>query len=117
MAVLRLYPSQSPSKGFRSDAEGGKRPSGDDRWGHGANTRTPSRIGLRCQWRYCGSIQVNRRARASDRMLKAVRGHLVMIGGGTARTPERHLALVSAVNGGIAALSKSIAEQGLPIGC
>jgi len=36
-----------------------------------------------------------------------------MIGGGTARTPERHLALVSAVNGGIAALSKSIAEQGL----
>ena len=46
-------------------------------------------------------------------MLKAVRGHLVMIGGGTARTPERHLALVSAVNGGIAALSKSIAEQGL----
>jgi 3-oxoacyl-[acyl-carrier protein] reductase len=46
-------------------------------------------------------------------MLKAVRGHLVMIGGGTARTPERDLALVSAVNGGIAALSKSIAEQGL----
>ena len=46
-------------------------------------------------------------------MLKAVRGHLVMIGGGTARTPERHLSLVSAVNGGIAALSKSIAEQGL----
>ena len=36
-----------------------------------------------------------------------------MIGGGTARTPERHLSLVSAVNGGIAALSKSIAEQGL----
>jgi NAD(P)-dependent dehydrogenase (short-subunit alcohol dehydrogenase family) len=46
-------------------------------------------------------------------MLKAARGHLVMIGGGTARTPERHLSLVSAVNGGIAALSKSIAEQGL----
>jgi NAD(P)-dependent dehydrogenase (short-subunit alcohol dehydrogenase family) len=46
-------------------------------------------------------------------MLKATRGHLVMIGGGTARTPERHLSLVSAVNGGIAALSKSIAEQGL----
>ncbi|MGC2619984.1 MAG: SDR family oxidoreductase [Acidobacteriaceae bacterium] len=45
-------------------------------------------------------------------MLKAGRGHLVMIGGGTARTPERHLSLVSAVNGGIAALSKSIAEQG-----
>ena len=36
-----------------------------------------------------------------------------MIGGGTARTPERHLSLVSAVNGGIAALSKSVAEQGL----
>ncbi|MGB6130388.1 MAG: SDR family oxidoreductase [Acidobacteriaceae bacterium] len=46
-------------------------------------------------------------------MLKATRGHLVMIGGGTARTPERHLSLVSAVNGGIAALSKSVAEQGL----
>ena len=46
-------------------------------------------------------------------MLKAAKGHLVMIGGGTARTPERHLALVAAVNGGIAALSKSIAEQGL----
>jgi 3-oxoacyl-[acyl-carrier protein] reductase len=46
-------------------------------------------------------------------MLKASRGHLVMIGGGTARTPERHLSLVSAVNGGIAALSKSVAEQGL----
>lgn len=46
-------------------------------------------------------------------MLKAARGHLVMIGGGTARTPERHLSLVSAVNGGIASLSKSIAEQGL----
>ena len=35
-----------------------------------------------------------------------------MIGGGTARTPERQLALVSAVNGGLA-LSKSIAEQGI----
>jgi NAD(P)-dependent dehydrogenase (short-subunit alcohol dehydrogenase family) len=46
-------------------------------------------------------------------MLKAARGHLVMIGGGTARTPERHVSLVSAVNGGQAALSKSIAEQGL----
>jgi 3-oxoacyl-[acyl-carrier protein] reductase len=46
-------------------------------------------------------------------LLKAGRGHLVMIGGGTARTPESHLSLVSAVNGGIAALSKSIAEQGL----
>ncbi len=46
-------------------------------------------------------------------MLKAAKGHLVMIGGGTARTPERDLSLVSAVNGGIAALSKSVAEQGL----
>jgi len=46
-------------------------------------------------------------------MLKVANGHLIMIGGGTARTPERHLSLVSAVNGGIAALSKSIAEQGL----
>ena len=27
-------------------------------------------------------------------------GHLVMIGGGTARTPDRRLSLVSAVNGG-----------------
>ena len=46
-------------------------------------------------------------------LLKASKGHLVMIGGGTARTPERDLSLVSAVNGGIAALSKSVAEQGL----
>lgn len=46
-------------------------------------------------------------------MLKAARGHLVMIGGGTARTPERRLSVISAVNGGIAALSKSVAEQGL----
>jgi 3-oxoacyl-[acyl-carrier protein] reductase len=46
-------------------------------------------------------------------MLKAAKGHLVMIGGGTARTPERPLSLVSAVNGSIAALSKSVAEQGL----
>ena len=36
-----------------------------------------------------------------------------MIGGGTARTPERHLSLVAAVNGAQAALSKTIAEQGL----
>lgn len=43
-------------------------------------------------------------------------GHLVMIGGGTARTPDRRLSLVSAVNGGIAALSKSIAEQGVEDG-
>ena len=46
-------------------------------------------------------------------LLKAASGHLVMIGGGTARTPDRRLSLVSAVNGGIAALSKSIAEQGI----
>ncbi|MGB0006351.1 MAG: SDR family oxidoreductase [Candidatus Sulfotelmatobacter sp.] len=46
-------------------------------------------------------------------MLKAAKGHLVMIGGGTARSPERNLSLISAVNGGIATLSKSIAEQGL----
>jgi thioredoxin reductase (NADPH) len=46
-------------------------------------------------------------------MLKAAKGHLVMIGGGTALMPEWHLSLVSAVNGGIAALSKSVAEQGL----
>ena len=43
-------------------------------------------------------------------------GHLVMIGGGTARTPDRRLSLVSAVNGGIAALTKSIAEQGVQDG-
>ncbi len=49
-------------------------------------------------------------------MLKAAGGHLIMIGGGTARMPERHLALVSAINGGIAALSKSVAEQGLQDG-
>lgn len=33
-------------------------------------------------------------------LLKRSSGHVVMIGGGTARTPERHLSLVSAVNGG-----------------
>jgi NAD(P)-dependent dehydrogenase (short-subunit alcohol dehydrogenase family) len=49
-------------------------------------------------------------------MLLAAKGHLVMIGGGTARMPEQHLSLVSAVNGGIAALSKSVAEQGLQDG-
>jgi 3-oxoacyl-[acyl-carrier protein] reductase len=48
-------------------------------------------------------------------LLKAA-GHLVMIGGGTARTPDRTLSLVSAVNGGIAAVSKSIAEQGIQDG-
>lgn len=36
-----------------------------------------------------------------------------MIGGGTARTPECRLSLISAVNGGIAALPKSVAERGL----
>lgn len=46
-------------------------------------------------------------------LLKQSKGHVVMIGGGTAKTPERHLSLVSAINGGLAALSKSIAEQGL----
>src|SRR5215469_1511285 len=46
-------------------------------------------------------------------LLKDSSGHLVMIGGGTARTPDHRLSLVSAVNGGIAALSKSIAEQGI----
>ncbi len=45
-------------------------------------------------------------------LLKASAGSLVMIGGGTARTPERHLSLVSAVNAGQAALAKSVAEQG-----
>lgn len=44
--------------------------------------------------------------------LKASKGSVVMIGGGTARMPERHLALVSAVNGGQASLSKAISEQG-----
>jgi 3-oxoacyl-[acyl-carrier protein] reductase len=46
-------------------------------------------------------------------LLRDSSGHLVMIGGGTARTPDRQLSLVSAVNGGIAALSKSITEQGI----
>jgi len=46
-------------------------------------------------------------------LLKASAGHLVMIGGGTARTLDRQLSLVSAVNGGLAALSKSVAGQGI----
>jgi len=46
-------------------------------------------------------------------LLRESKGHVVMIGGGTAKTPERHLSLVSAINGGLAALSKSIAEQGI----
>jgi NAD(P)-dependent dehydrogenase (short-subunit alcohol dehydrogenase family) len=46
-------------------------------------------------------------------LLKNSSGHLVMIGGATARTPDRRLSLVSALNGGIAALSKSIAAQGI----
>ncbi|MFY9989085.1 MAG: SDR family oxidoreductase [Chthoniobacterales bacterium] len=45
--------------------------------------------------------------------LMSARGHLVMIGGVTAKTPDRKLSLVSAVNGGQAALCKSIAEQGI----
>jgi 3-oxoacyl-[acyl-carrier protein] reductase len=49
-------------------------------------------------------------------LLKQSTGHLVMIGGGTARTPDQRLSLVSAVNGGIAALSKSVAEQGIQDG-
>jgi NAD(P)-dependent dehydrogenase (short-subunit alcohol dehydrogenase family) len=49
-------------------------------------------------------------------LLKESSGHVVMIGGGTARTPDHRLSLVSAVNGGIAALSKSIAEQGIQDG-
>jgi len=35
-----------------------------------------------------------------------------MIGGGTAKVPDYRLSLVSAINGGLAALSKAIAEQG-----
>ena len=46
-------------------------------------------------------------------ILKESQGSVVMIGGGTARNPEPHLSLVSAINGGLASLSKSIAEQGL----
>lgn len=46
-------------------------------------------------------------------LLKASRGNLVMIGGGTGKTPDRQLSLVSAINGGQAALAKSIAEQGI----
>jgi 3-oxoacyl-[acyl-carrier protein] reductase len=49
-------------------------------------------------------------------LLKHSSGHLVMIGGGTARTPDHRLSLVSAVNGGIPALSKSIAEQDIQDG-
>ena len=46
-------------------------------------------------------------------LLKESKGRIVLIGGGTAKVPERHLSLVSAINGGLAALSKSIAEQGV----
>lgn len=45
-------------------------------------------------------------------LLKESKGSIVMIGGTTAKQPERHLALVGAVNGGQAALSKAVAEQG-----
>jgi 3-oxoacyl-[acyl-carrier protein] reductase len=55
-------------------------------------------------------------ARHAWPLLKELTGHLIMIGGGTARTPDQRLSLVSAVNGGIAALSKSIAEQGVQDG-
>lgn len=54
--------------------------------------------------------------RQSWPLLAKSAGHLVMIGGGTARTPDRRLSLVSSVNGGIAALSKSIGEQGVQDG-
>lgn len=56
------------------------------------------------------NLQIIRRAWP---LLQQSAGHLVMIGGGTARTPDRRLSLVSAINGGLAALSKSIAEQGV----
>lgn len=46
-------------------------------------------------------------------MLKDSSGHLILIGGSTARTPDQRLSLVSALNGSIAALAKSIAEQGI----
>jgi len=46
-------------------------------------------------------------------LLKSSQGNLVMIGGGTGKTPDRQLSLVSAINGGQAALAKSIAEQGI----
>jgi hypothetical protein len=36
-----------------------------------------------------------------------------MICGCTARTPKQHISLVSAVNGGIVAFSKSVAKLGL----
>lgn len=49
-------------------------------------------------------------------VLKVAKGHLVMIGGSTARVPEHSLSLISSVNCGIAALSKSVAEQGLQDG-
>lgn len=45
--------------------------------------------------------------------LRESKGHVVLIGGATAKTPERELSLVSAINGGLAALAKSIAEQGI----
>ncbi len=53
-----------------------------------------------------------RAIKAAWPFLKQSSGSVVMIGGGTARTPERHLSLVSAINGGQAALAKSVAEQG-----
>ena len=49
-------------------------------------------------------------------LLKDSHGSVVMIGGGTAKVPDRRLSLVSAVNGGLAAFSKSLAEQGFEDG-
>lgn len=50
--------------------------------------------------------------KAAWSLLKDSGGSLVMIGGGTARVPDHRLSLVSAINGGLASLSKSLAEQG-----
>lgn len=56
---------------------------------------------------------------ANVRVIKAAwpflsesKGSVVMIGGGTAKVPDHKLSLVSAINGGLASLSKVIAEQG-----
>jgi 3-oxoacyl-[acyl-carrier protein] reductase len=54
--------------------------------------------------------------RAAWPRLKASRGSVVIIGGATARTPERRLTLVSAINSGLVAMMKSIAEQGIDDG-
>ncbi len=49
-------------------------------------------------------------------MLKASKGCVVIIGGATARTPDRMLTLVSAINAGLVGMMKSIAEQGIDDG-